>query len=131
LQKNIRRKTEITAAAHACPSRDEVIGVANLLLVAKGAVETHCRDEVCIALIDTCIDRLRTRYGLSRLGLGDRLGECAELPAAVRVLQYAHAEAIENLSDSGCADLLAECIGRLTRNPFVHERRAPRSLTVH
>ena len=113
------------------PSRDEVIGVAHLLLMARGSVQTHWRDEVCVALLDTCIQRLRTRYGLSRVKLGGPANECAQLPALVRVLRYAYAEAIENFSDSGCADLLAECIGRLTRAQFLEEQEMPRALTIH
>jgi hypothetical protein len=131
MERSSRRKAETDTPVRLRPSQEEIIGVADLLLLARQSVLTHCQDEVCVALLDACIDRLRMRYGLSRMKPGGRANECAELAAVVRVLRYARADAIESLGDSGCADLLAECIGRLTRTQLLEQREFLGVLTLH
>jgi hypothetical protein len=98
-------------------SRDDIVGVARLLLMAKASATLHCPDKVCISLMEKCIVRLLKRHGLSRAKLGGdmRTKEFIEVSALLRILRYAQVEAIHSLSDAGCADLLGECINRLTR----------------
>jgi hypothetical protein len=102
------------------------MGVANLLLLARSSVKSRYPDQVCIDLLDQCIIHLTTRYGVSRAKLSggvNRQGS-AELPALLRVLRYAQMDAIESLNDSGCADLLSQCIERLADNQLVDEEPA-------
>jgi hypothetical protein len=96
---------------------DDIVSIANLLLMAQASAKVHCPDRVCLSLIEQCIARLRERYGLSRANLGEGFSvkEFVEIPALLRVLGYARAEAIHSLNDADCADLLGECIERLTR----------------
>jgi hypothetical protein len=98
-------------------SRDDIVGIASLLLMAKASATLHCPDRVCISLMEKCITRLLKRHGLSRAKLGGdmRTKEFIELSALLRILRYAQVEAIHSLSDAGCADLLGECINRLIR----------------
>jgi hypothetical protein len=98
-------------------SREDIVGVTALLMMAEASAKIHCPDRVCISLMEKCIARLLKRYGLSRAKLGDglKIKDCIEVPALVRILRYAQAEAINSLNDAGCADLLGECINRLTR----------------
>jgi hypothetical protein len=98
-------------------SRDDIVGVTSLLLMAKASAAVHCPDRVCISLMEKCIARLLKRHGLSRAKLGGvmKAKEFVELSALLRILRYAQAEAIHSLSDAGCADLLGECINRLTK----------------
>jgi hypothetical protein len=72
---------------------------------------------VCLSLIEQCIARLLERYGLSRTQLSDglRVKEFVEIPSLLRVLGYARSEAIHSLNDADCADLLDECIERLSK----------------
>jgi hypothetical protein len=98
-------------------SRDDIVGIASLLLMAKASARLHCPDKVCISLMEKCIARLLKRHGLSRAKLGGdmKTKEFIELSALLRILRYAQVEAIHSLSDAGCADLLGECINRLTK----------------
>jgi hypothetical protein len=96
---------------------DDIVSITNLLLMAQASAKAHCPDRVCLSLIEQCVARLLDRYGLSRAQFGDgfRAKEFIEIPALVRVLGYARSEAIHSLNDSDCADLLGECIERLTK----------------
>lgn len=96
---------------------DDIVSITNLLLMAQASAKAHCPDRVCLSLIEQCVARLLDRYGLSRPALGDalRMKEFVEIPALVRVLGYARSEAIHSLNDADCADLLGECIERLTK----------------
>jgi hypothetical protein len=96
---------------------DDIVSIANLLVMAQASAKVHCPDRVCLALIEQCITRLLGRYGLSRpkLSEGLRVKEFIEIPALLRVLGYARSEAIHSLNDADCADLLGECIERLTK----------------
>jgi hypothetical protein len=98
-------------------SRDDIVGVASLLLMAKAWARLHCPDKVCVSLMEKCIARLLKRHGLSRAKLGGdmRPKEFIELSALLRILRYIQVEAIHSLSDAGCAELLGECINRLTK----------------
>jgi hypothetical protein len=88
----------------------------HLLVSAEVSARIHCPDRTCAEILEKCISRLSRRYGLSRSDLGDKaLRESSHLPALVRLLTYAQADLIESLKDRQCADLLAECIGHLTR----------------
>jgi hypothetical protein len=97
--------------------REDIVSITNLLLMAQASAKVHCPDRECISLMEQCIARLLERYGLSRAKLGDglRIKEFIEIPALVRVLRYARAEALQSFDDTGCADLLGECIDRLTK----------------
>jgi hypothetical protein len=123
MQKTSTRKAVIRSATDNSPSRDEILGIANLLLLARSSVKSRYPDQVCIDLLDECISHLTTRYGVSRARLSDgtKRNESAELPALLRVLRYAQVDAIESLNDSGCADLLSQCIERLADNQLLEE----------
>jgi hypothetical protein len=118
----------VVGAAH-----EDIVSVTRLLVMAQAAAKVHCPDRVCVSLIDQSIARLLKRYGLSRPNPGDSLKvkEGVEVPALVRVLRYARAEAIRALDDSGCADLLAECIDRLTRTHQVAQVLYPPTVAIN
>jgi hypothetical protein len=115
------------------PSRDEIVGVANLLVLARSSVESNYPDEICIGLLDQCITHLTTRYGVSRARLseGRQRHASTELPALLRVLQYAKVDAIQSLNDSGCADLLSQCIRRLTDNQLLEPEAVTPAFALH
>jgi hypothetical protein len=96
---------------------DDIVSITNLLLMAQASAKVHCPDRVCLSLIEQCIARLLERYGLSRTQLSDglRVKEFVEIPSLLRVLGYARSEAIHSLNDADCADLLDECIERLSK----------------
>ena len=143
MQKTSTRKAVTRSPTDDTPSRDEIMGVANLLLLARSSVKSRYPDQVCIDLLDQCISHLTTRYGVSRAKLSGGVNRhaSAELPALLRVLRYAQADAIESLNDSGCADLLSQCIERLADNQLLEgqfaddelldEPAAPLTLLVH
>jgi hypothetical protein len=97
--------------------RDDIVSVTNLLLMAQASAKESCIDRVCVSLMDQCIARLLQRNGLSRASLGDAMvvKESVELPVLLRVLRYARSEALHRLHDADCADLLGECIERLSK----------------
>jgi hypothetical protein len=112
MQRNSTRKAVPRSPTGFSPSRDEIVGVANLL--------------------DQCIRHLTTRYGVSRSNLSGALVQgSAELPALLRVLQYAKVDAIQSLNDSGCADLLSQCISRLSHNQMLEDHATPQALSFH
>jgi hypothetical protein len=123
MQKTSTRKAVIRSVTDDSPSGDEILGIANLLLLARSSVKSRYPDQVCIDLLDECISHLTTRYGVSRARLsgGTKRNESAELPALLRVLRYAQVDAVESLNDSGCADLLSQCIERLADNQLLEE----------
>ena len=95
---------------------DDILSITNLLVMAHASAQVHCPDRVCVSLMEQCIARLLERQGLARAALdGVRIKECVEIPALLRVLRYARTEALHGLNDSDCADLLGECIERLTK----------------
>jgi hypothetical protein len=114
-------------------SRDEVVGIANLLLLAQSSVKIHWPDKICIELLDKCISHLTTRYGVSRAKLagGPKSHSATELPALLRVLRYAQVDAVQSLNDDGCADLLSQCIHRLSHNHLLEDHASPQMLSVH
>jgi hypothetical protein len=114
-------------------SRDEVMGIANLIVLARSSVKIHWPDKVCIELLDKCISHLTTRYGVSRtkLASGAKRSLASELPALLRVLRYAQADAVESLNDSGAADLLSLCIRRLAHNHLLEDDGPSPPLSVH
>jgi hypothetical protein len=123
MQKTSTRKAVIRSVTDDSPSGDEILGIANLLLLARSSVKSRYPDQVCIDLLDECISHLTTRYGVSRARLsgGTKRNESAELPALLRVLRYAQVDAVESLNDSGCAELLSQCIERLADNQLLEE----------
>jgi hypothetical protein len=96
---------------------DDIVSITNLLLMAQASAKVRCPDRVCLSLIEQCITRLLERYGLSRTQLSDglRVKEFVEIPSLLRVLGYARSEAIHSLNDADCADILDECIERLSK----------------
>jgi hypothetical protein len=133
MQRNSTRKSVTHASTELLPSRDEILGVANLLVLARSSVKCNYPDKICIELLDECISHLTTRYGVSRAKLSGnpkRQGS-AELPALLRVLQYAKADALESLNEHGCADLLSECIRRLSENDLVEPGPATPTFSLH
>jgi hypothetical protein len=133
MQKTSTRKAVTRSPADFSPSRDEIVGVANLLVLARSSVESNYPDKICIDLLDQCISHLTTRYGVSRSKLSGGRGAhgSAELPALLRVLQYAQADAMQSLNDSGCADLLSQCIRRLSHNQLLEDRATPPAFSIH
>jgi hypothetical protein len=132
MQRNSTRKAVPRSPTGFSPSRDEIVGVANLLVLARSSVKSNYPDQVCIDLLDQCIRHLTTRYGVSRSNLSGALVQgSAELPALLRVLQYAKVDAIQSLNDSGCADLLSQCISRLSHNQMLEDHATPQALSFH
>ena len=113
--------------------RDDIVSVTNLLLMAQASAREHCVDRVCLALMDQCIARILERNGLSRASFGDdaRARESIELPALLRVLRYARSEALRSLQDADCADLLGECIERLSKTHQVSQVLYPPTVALN
>jgi hypothetical protein len=117
MDRSSRQKAEVGSLIVVRNSPDDIVSIASLLLMATASAKIHCPDKVCISLMEKCVERLTERYGISRESLGDdlRIREFIEVPALLRVLRYAQAEATHSLNDAECADLLGECIDRLTK----------------
>lgn len=117
MDESSRPNADVGSPAAVSSEREDIIGVANLLLMAQASARVHCPDKVCISLMEQCIARLRECYGVPRAHLGDGLRprEFIEASALLRVLRYVREEAIHTLNDERCADLLGQCIKRLTQ----------------
>jgi hypothetical protein len=131
MKRSLKRRAAPQSAIRCCPSREDVIGFANLLRTAKASAKVCCPDQTCIGLLDQCLTRLTSGNEASWSGFEARSGGVMEFPALLRALRYAEAEAVENLNDRRSADLLRECIGRLTQIRLVEAHARPSPLAIN
>jgi hypothetical protein len=133
MERSLRRKAVPDSSIRCCPSREDVVRFADLLRTAKASATVYCPDQICLGLLDQCITRLAGWEEASRPGSDGeaRPREVMGFPALLRVLRYAQAEAVENLNDSRCADLLTECISRLTQTRLIVAHPRPSTLAIN
>lgn len=89
-------------------------GVLFMLLSARASLLRHGAGEECLRTMDDCLSSFRLQHNVSDGEANEGiLWEETSIPALLRLLEYAHGEVTDTLSDRRCAEHLRLCIDRL------------------
>jgi hypothetical protein len=117
MKRNASRRVPRRSTAEFDVCRVDALGALQLVLAAKDSLHAHCKDRVGADILEQCIAHLKQRYDLSDPEVsGVAARPESSLPALVRLLVYVHTDAVDNLNDVRCAELLNCCVRHLLQS---------------
>jgi len=100
--------------AHANERQSSAQGVLFLLLSARASLLRHGAGQECLSTMDDCLSSFRLQHNVSDGEANEGiLWEETSIAALQRLLEYAHGEVTDSLSDQRCAEYLKLCIEHL------------------
>jgi hypothetical protein len=109
-----RRDAPDQPYAHANERPSSAQGVLFLLLSARASLLRHGAGQACLSTMDDCLSTFRLQHNVSDGEANEGvLWEETSIAALQRLLEYAHGEVTDSLSDWRCAEHLKLCIEHL------------------